>query len=441
MRFPSVRQIRRPVYVFSEDGKRCHVDKFRGLLKHSPLKPARTPDPHYLFIFCQDDRDFANQLYAALRTGIASFPGSHQFVGLSISQEQLDSCRLPTGCFNPGKEQQLYSSVQAHLEQSKTKPDFAYIIGNNTWKYHRPSPYGAMKAALLQHGVPSQMVTRQLLQAGTQFRFAIPNIALSAFAKLGGVPWLVQRSGEPPALVIGIGTTNVRNSSGETRQRYLGYAICMLSNGLFLDLSFFGVSTSHEEFLPKLTEGLGNTLDRLGKTQNKVSKVTLHVSQFERYDTIAAIADLLGKRKQAQPSPVPFELLRLSHDSSFTVMDLDDPGFVAEEGSVVDLAPRHSLVVMEGRQEKASWRGRKPVTLEVHREYVSNPALPFADSLRDVFHLGFVNWRGFGTKTKPATLAYAKLLSDRVADMAAVVPSIVDYMENNATFGTSLWFL
>lgn len=114
MRFPSVRQIRRPVYVFSEDGKRCHVDKFRGLLKHSPLKPANTPDPRYLFVFCQDDRDFANQLYASLRTGIASFPGSHQFVGLSISQEQLESCRLPTGCFTPGKEQQLYESVKSH---------------------------------------------------------------------------------------------------------------------------------------------------------------------------------------------------------------------------------------------------------------------------------------------------------------------------------------
>src|SRR6202034_3783603 len=99
-------------------------------------------------------------------------------------------------CFKPGGEQQLYASVHAHLEQSQKKPDFAYIIGNSNWKYHRPSPYGAMKAALLQHGVPSQMVTTQLLQAGSQFRFAIPNIALSALAKLGGVPWLVQRSGE-----------------------------------------------------------------------------------------------------------------------------------------------------------------------------------------------------------------------------------------------------
>ena len=114
---------------------------------------------------------------------------------------------------------------------------------------------------------------------------------------------------------------------------------------------------------------------------------------------------MLDKRKTSQPTPV--EVLRLNHDSPFMVMDTDDAGYVAEEGTVVQLANRHSLIVMEGRNEKAPWKGRKPVTLEVQREYASNPALPMTDSLRDLFHLGFVNWRGFGTKTKPATLAYA----------------------------------
>ena len=55
------------------------------------------------------------------------------------------------------------------------------------------------------------------------------------------------------------------------------------------------------------------------------------------------------------------------------VMDLNDTGYVAEEGAVVQSTKRHSLIVMEGRHEKAPWKGRKPVTLEVQREYASNP--------------------------------------------------------------------
>ena len=439
MRFPCVRQINRPVYVFSEDGANTHVDKFRGLLRFSPLRAAPIPNPHYLFIFSQDDRDYANQLYFALRNGMASFPGSDQFVGVSISKDRLEALRIPGGKFQPNQERELYEVVCSHLEHLPKRPDFAYIIGDSEWKYHRPSPYGAIKAALLKNTVPSQMVTRQLLQVESQFRFAIPNIALSVLAKLGGVPWLVRRSNEPPALVIGVGTTILMDSHGKPQQRLLGYAICMLSTGLFLDLDFFGVASSHEGFLPILTEGLNATLDRLQKANMNISRVSLHVSHYERHETITAINSLLDKRKTSQPTP--FEVLRLNHDSSFMVMDLNDTGYVAEEGTVVQLTKRHSLIVMEGRHEKAPWKGRKPVTLEVQREYASNPSLPLTDSLRDLFHLGFVNWRGFRTKTKPATLAYAKLLSDRMADITTVAPEVAEGLRENTPFGNSLWFL
>jgi hypothetical protein len=123
------------------------------------------------------------------------------------------------------------------------------------------------------------------------------------------------------------------------------------------------------------------------------------------------------------------------------VMDLSDIGYVAEEGTVVQLSRQHALLVMEGRIEKAPWKGRKPVTLEVHREYASNPSMPLDDSLHDLFYLGFVNWRGFGTKTKPATLAYAKLLSDRMADITAVAPEVADSLQSHGSSGSRLWFL
>lgn len=441
MPYPHQRFLRRPVYVFSEDGAHTHTDKFRGMLKYAPLKSARVPDPNYLFIFREDERDFANRLYLALRNGIASFPGSGQFAGVSIGREQVDSLRLPPSSIEPGKEKELAELVYQDITKRAAKPDFVYVIGDQSWRYHRPSAYGAIKAALLRLGIPSQMVTKQLMQAEAQFRFAIPNIALSSLVKLGGVPWLIRRTDEAPALVIGVGTTRVGTTSVTPQQKYLGYAICMLSTGLFLDMSFFGVAASHEECLPQLRQGLARTLEQMEAGKHAVSKLTLHISHFERYTTRETIAEVLEGRKESQPTPIPFELLRLTHDSSFMVLDLDHPGYVAEEGVVVELTPRHSLVVMEGRQEKAKWIGRKPVTLEVHREYASSEAVPMLDSLRDAFQLGFVNWRGFGTKTKPASLAYAKLLSERVADIAAVESDVLDSLDRNPDFGNTLWFL
>jgi hypothetical protein len=127
------------------------------------------------------------------------------------------------------------------------------------------------------------MVTKQLLQAESQFRYAIPNIALSVLAKLGGVPWLVKRSGEVPALVIGVGTTAITDTHGRPHHRLLGYAICMLSTGLFLDLDFLGVASTNEEFVPSLTAGLNATLDRLQEAHKRISRVSLHVAHFERH--------------------------------------------------------------------------------------------------------------------------------------------------------------
>jgi hypothetical protein len=439
MAVPNVKQIRRPQYVFSDDGESTHVDKLRGLMRYAPLKPSLIVEPNYLFVFAEEDKDYANKLYTTLKKGIGSFPGSEQFVGLPISTSKLEAMRLPNSVYRMGHEKQLFDAICDQVGKLSRVPDFAYIIGDNRWKYQRPTPYGAIKAGLLKNNIQSQMVTKQLMDADSQFRYAIPNVALSVLAKLGGVPWLVKRSQEPPALVIGVGTTVITDSHGRGKQRLLGYAICMMSNGLFLDLDFYGSATSQQEFLPNLVSGLTATLDRLQQTSSKISRVSLHVSHFERRETISAISAVLDSRKTKHPTP--FEVLRLTHDSPFMVMDLSDTGYVAEEGTVVQLSRQHALLVMEGRIEKAPWKGRKPVTLEVHREYASNPSMPLDDSLHDLFYLGFVNWRGFGTKTKPATLAYAKLLSDRMADITAVAPEVADSLQSHGSSGSRLWFL
>ena len=245
------------------------------------------------------------------------------------------------------KSESFTRSSCSHLEHLPKRPDFAYIIGDSEWKYHRPSPYGAIKAALLKNTVPSQMVTRQLLQVESQFRFAIPIFALSVLAKCWGCSLASASSNEPPALVIGVGTTIHRDSNGEASTATSGLCDLHVINWPLPRPRLLRRSQFSLGFLPILTEGLNATLDRLQKANMNISRVSLHVSHYERHETITAINSLLDKRKTSQPTP--FEVLRLNHDSSFMVMDLNDTGYVAEEGTVVQLTKRHSLIVMEGR--------------------------------------------------------------------------------------------
>ena len=80
-----------------------------SVLSVATEKPKEAPQD-----FRQDDRNFANQLYFSLRNGIASFPGSQQFVGVSIAKDRLDSLRLPAEIFKPRRERDLFEAIRKH---------------------------------------------------------------------------------------------------------------------------------------------------------------------------------------------------------------------------------------------------------------------------------------------------------------------------------------
>jgi Piwi domain len=441
MIYPASQVLSRPSYVFSDDGKNTHTDKFRGILRYKPLHLPRITEPRCLFIFDEADRDEANRLYLAFHKGIGSFPGMRQFIGVTVGRDKLlDALRLPSNTFH-GAGKKLYDVVTKFLNDSIQKPDFVYIIGEQRWKYQHPSPYSAIKAALIPFGLPSQMVSKDLLRVENQWQYAVPNVALASLVKLGGIPWLIQRPDSNPAMVLGIGTTLIPETSTSPKKRFLGFAFCMLSNGLFLDLSFIGAAATYDEFLPSLRLGLRETLVRLGTDGRKVSRLTVHVSHFERWKTIQTINEVLDESRGNSQLSIPFEVLRLTHDSPFMVIDPQHPGYVSTEGTVVHLGDNHALIVTEGRQEQAKWRNRKPVTLEVHREHAYPDTMSFEESLNDTFKLCFVNWRAFSTMSVPVSLAYAKMLSDRIAELSLIQPNIVEQLQQQLPLSKSLWFL
>lgn len=439
MTFPYKYQLKRPRYAYSEDRRYTHVDKLRGLLQHSPFQPARTMTPRCLFVFRQDDRDHANYLYLSLRNGIASFPGCKQLTGISLEQDMVEAVHVQ----NVDEAQQARAfadAVENRLASNAEKPDFAFVLYSRQPKANLDDPYDFVKAALTKHGIPSQYVSWELLNSPNQFRYAISNIALSFFVKLGGVPWSVLLEREAPTLVLGIGRAETEDPSSHTRRRLIGYATCILSNGIYLKTSFFPPAETDDEFLAHLKQGLKAALDELLSKQKNVEKVTIHVTRLESRETLDVIRDTIRIYEESEQIPILFELVRLTEDSDFTIFDLSHPGYVSEEGTVVALGQDHALLVTEGRREKAVWRGRKPVTLEIHRDRHSS-VLQIRETIVDAFCLSSVNWRGFNVITQPVSLQYAKLLAQQVAKMSHAEPNICSYIQRHEDFNTVPWFI
>lgn len=437
MQCPFAYALTRPLYVYSEDGTHTHSDKLRGLLKYSPLRAATTTEPRCLFVFRDEDRDHANRLYLALRNGIAKFPGCKQLAGVSIEKSLVEPLRVVAGS---GEDlgRAFYNAVLKRLGQGDL-PDFAFIIYSKEPDPSAGDPYPGAKAALATYGVPSQYVSWQTLDSPQLFRYAVSNVALNVFVKLGGVPWSVFLETETPSLVVGIG--RVCTGTGAERRRLTGFATCTLSNGIYLNTSFFPPVDNEIAFLESLRNGLSGALSAVLQQSTEVRKVTVHVSQKERRDVILTIRDTVGAYERQAQIPIPYEIVRLTEDSDFRVLDLNDSGWVSEEGTVVALARGHGLLVTEGRREKDVWRGRRPVTLELRREFASVKGLEFRETIRDAFTLSSVNWRGFNAVTQPMTLQYARLLTQLVEKMARIDPDIGAKLVEQTALNSVPWFI
>jgi hypothetical protein len=433
MNFPQLWRLRRPLYRFAEG--QVYQDKLRGLRKFKPVQFSSVRSPHCLFVFMEQDRELANKLYLALRNGVGTFPGCAVLTGIHLEKTQAE--KLLVRSRPGGQAREHFETIARRLQGEGPTVDFGFVIQSREAD-PRDDPYGASKAAFLQAGVASQYVSYELLGAEQQFRFAMTNIALSFFVKLGGVPWSVVPSRKATSLVIGIGRAETRTTTGNVQ--FTGFAISVLSDGQYIATDYFPPARSYSEFLtvlqPALTDALTSLLER-----KSLERLTIHVTRFEKSDLVRVVTQAVESAQDRRGIYVPFEVVRVSPDSEFMVLDLAHPGYVSAEGTVVSLRPSKVLLVTEGREEKAVWHGRKPVSVELTREFRSEGAVDFRDSIADAFALSSVNWRGFNAITQPVSIQYAHLLAEQVAKVASFDPQLAGTAIQSDKLRGIPWFI
>lgn len=437
MTYPIVLSFERPLYSYSADGTKFFPDKLRGLLRHGPYREAKTTRPSIAFAFVDSDRDYANRLYLSLRNGIRTFPGSERLVRISITRENIH--RIPVPAVSPERQARAFHDAICGYLDAHGRPDFGFILHTKYPQAGTEDPYDWAKAAFTKYGVPTQVVTRELLQSDQQFAFATTNIALAMLVKLGGIPWTLSIRRDAPTLVIGIGRADTRDASDPSGRWLLGYATCVLSSGLYVKTTFFTPACTERDFLVSLEDGLRDVLSGFCR-QSELARLTVHVSHFLGHDVYQTIQRTVRSLARAEPV-MPIEVVHVNTDSDFTVLDMADPGYVSPEGTCVVLAPEHFLVVTEGRVEKAVWRGRKPVTLELRRNYKSVSSLSMKETAEDAFWLSGINWRGTNAVSRPISIQYAQLIAQSIVKMAKAVPNIATYIRRQSEMVSAPWFI
>ena len=208
-------------------GRGTHTDPYEGLKSYKPCEPA--PSGHYRFFFIchEDDKETARTFHRYSKKlqghGFIDFA---KFLSLPVTYDE-DMHIFFQDINNP------IPDIKEKLSNAKLIPNTNYLaIYISPYSKYEADPvkrnyYYKIKQLLLQYKVSSQVVYNKNINK-ENFKFSVANIAVAILAKLGGIPWRLDREVNNE-LIVGIGAFRTKKYN----TRYIGSTFCFANDGHF----------------------------------------------------------------------------------------------------------------------------------------------------------------------------------------------------------------
>jgi len=265
----------------------------------------------------------------------------------------------------------------------------------------------------------SQNVTFDLIQNSTQFEWAVANIALGLFVKLGGIPWAVNRPNAESDIVIGMGRSESYDPRTRERERVIAFTTCLQSNGIYQFAHFGRACDADTDHLQELERTLKLTLTRVRGLRPEPRSLTLHFPKDFSFEERALCRKIVT---EAQASFQRIEFVKITEEERFFAIDDESPDQVPRRGTCIRLDKTDYLLYTEGSEERQPWANRLPCAVRI-RHFTDQPTdLPTRDVVGQVFDLSLSNWRAFNARGFPVSIYYSELISRilRKADLSQV---------------------
>ena len=388
-------------------------DKLRGLQEFRPYQEIATnKPPRFGFVFPSKYRDQANRLYLALKNGIGYFRGVESTFQFPFQREQV----FPVTGFSipenvkPQEAARIYAdAILSWNKRTNEHPDMFFVLHPRTSKWEEETPYYECKTILLQEGILSQNVTVELIDDSAKFEWSVANIALGAFVKLGGIPWVLHEEGPDQGLVIGIGRANLYDPQKRQTTHFIGFTSCFSARGLFKFISLADVARDRAEYLKMLRNVVISSLEKAEQLGNNVTSLTLHVPKEMGQDEDDVITKAVnGHATKYLPQ---ISVVKVTDETVYFAVDERSPEGVPARGTVIQVSDREYILYTEGREEKQVWRQRVPTALRVVPQDPHLAPQRISELIRQIHDLSQVNWRAFNARSKPISIHYGKLIA------------------------------
>jgi len=407
------------------------------LIKYGPYKPSPHNNVHFFFIYHKPDKTFAvKQLYEYFIKGFNQvnenqeiirqiFPNLQDYIKQPFHIEALDSIAFDT-------IESAVETVDKAIRNRKTLQDVVYmaIYVSPVSKLDKDPAqldiYFRIKEILLQHSISSQVVYKQHILSKS-FNYFLPNIETAILAKLGGIPWRLNRS-LTSELIVGIGAFY----SITRKSKYLASAFCFNNEGIFENFDCF----------------LSNDTDALAGSIRKA--VLKFLVDHEKADRLIIHFYKVISKKELKPIMETLYLLGLQIPVFIvTINKTESKSLLAFDTSYKELMPLSGTIVQVGKRDYLLFNNirYKEDSILKEKEYPFPIKISFASSkpellddpklineLTDqVYQFSRMYWKSVSQQSLPVTICYPEMVAE-------IFPHFKS--ETMPPYGRSnLWFL
>jgi hypothetical protein len=458
--FLSSKKTNKPVYIFDVTGKHTDWWSDGGLNRYGPYDARSfTPRSAKICVICQTtNKGRVEQFMQKFLTGLNIRNASRQYFEAGfIRKYHLENPDIEFFTADKSTAEAYRKAVKDSLrfqQEQGLRWNLAFVqIDENFHELsHEKNPYFVTKAAFLSQQIPVQGFEMETTAAPDfQLQYVLNNIALASYAKLGGIPWLLQAN--PPIaheFVFGLGSASIGSSRLGERERMIGITTVFSGDGLY-HLHNLSDAVPIEDFEETLLKSVRAVIERVKVSMNwqprEQVRLIFHAFKPFKKSEAEAIEVLM---KELGDYNVEYAYLHVAEDHSFSLFDMKQSGksdtltrrakgvLAPERGNFIELNKSETLLVLTGPSEiKRSEDGLpQPLLLKLHR---SSTFRDMNYLTNQVFSFSCHSWRTFSPASVPVTIMYSELIAGLLGRLSET-PDWNPY-SIIGNIGSSRWFL
>jgi hypothetical protein len=419
-------------YLRFGDGQ-THVNGKAGLQQFSPYRsPTQQHFEVFFIVHSNHTKSKANPLTNYLKNGYKEeryreplFPGINDYIDtpLQLSDDHI----VFQSKENP------YPEIASQLHRKRLDPNKTYLaiyispIPSYTKDWRKRQVYYRVKEALLNKGITSQVVDATKI-GNKNFPYFLSNISLAILAKLGGIPWTLDKPGKPE-LIVGIGAK--RNTRLD--EQFLGSAFCYDHTGHLHEFDCFAKKDAH-----LLAGAIRDAVNRYVSQHRQVERLVIHFyKRMGKKDWIPIHRSL---RELNLKIPVIILSINKTLASDNLAFDTNAAHHLPLNGTYLRLNDHQILLYNNERffESTTTYELRSyPNPLKIYLDANDDSLLKDEETIRtlmtQVNQFSRLYWRSDRQQSLPITISYPAMVAEVYPYFNS--QSLPEYARNN------LWFL